>query len=209
MLVPVIGHAFVHAYRRRAQRLSERWVAAGFAIGSLCFFIGPFPGFVQLVGARADAWVFFIGSLFFTAAAGLELAHASIDRPNRDATWWSAAIQFVGTLFFNLSTADVLLSDLSAQQEDRLIWAPDVFGSTAFLASAILGYRASTPPRRMSAVNLVGCIFFGISAIASYVVPDTGSILDLAAANWNTALGALCFFAGALILARHSGGTTP
>ena len=50
-------------------------------IGSLCFFVGPFPGFVQLVGARADAWVFFIGSLFFTAAAALELVHATARPP--------------------------------------------------------------------------------------------------------------------------------
>jgi hypothetical protein len=207
--VIVIGHALVHSPRHADHRMSERWVAAGFAIGSLCFFVGPFPGFVQLVGARADAWVFFIGSLFFTAAAGLELTHATIDRPARDATWWSAAIQFAGTLFFNFSTADVLLADLSAQQEDRLIWAPDAFGSAAFLASAIIGYRASARPRTMAAVNLAGCIFFAISAVASYVVPDSGSILDLAAANWNTALGALCFFIGALMLARHHGGTTP
>ena len=61
----------------------------------------------------------------------------------------------------------------------------------------------------MAAVNLAGCVFFGISAVASYIVPDTGSTLDLAAANWNTALGALCFFVGALMLARHQGGTTP
>jgi hypothetical protein len=39
-----------------------------------------------------------------------------------------------------------------------------------------------------------------VSAIASYVVPSSGSTLDLAAANFTTALGALCFFIGALLL---------
>jgi hypothetical protein len=48
------------------------------------------------------------------------------------------------------------------------------------------------------AVNLLGCIFFGISAVAGYVVPATGSMLDQAAANWNTSLGAACFLACAL-----------
>ena len=48
------------------------------------------------------------------------------------------------------------------------------------------------------AVNLLGCIFFGVSAVAGYVVPSTGSIIDLAAANWNTSLGAACFLACAL-----------
>jgi YrhK-like protein len=181
-------------------RVSERWVAAGFGIGSVCFLVGPFPGFVQLVGARADAWVFFIGSVFFTAAAGLELLHASADRPSRDATWWAAAIQFAGTLFFNLSTGDVLRSDLSTLQEDRLVWAPDAFGSACFLISGVLAYSVSARPRTMAAFNLAGCVFFGIAAVASYIVPDTGSILDLAAANWTTALGAACFLAGAVML---------
>ena len=203
----MIGHALIHA-RRHAHPVSQRWIAAGFAIGSVCFFVGPFPGFVQLVGAGADAWVFFIGSIFFTASASVELVHATADRPRRDATWWSAAIQFAGTLFFNLSTGDVLRSDLSTLQEDRLIWAPDVFGSACFLVSGVLAYRVSSKPRTMAGINLAGCVFFGISAVASYVVPETGSILDLAAANWNTALGALCFLVGALMLARHHGGVT-
>jgi hypothetical protein len=48
------------------------------------------------------------------------------------------------------------------------------------------------------AVNLLGCVFFGISAVAGYVVPSTGSMLVQAAANWNTSLGAACFLACAL-----------
>jgi hypothetical protein len=189
--------------------VSERWVAVGFAIGSLCFFVGPFPGFLQLVGARADAWVFFVGSIFFTAAAALELLHATADRPTRDATWWSAAIQFAGTLFFNLSTGDALRSALSSRQEDRLVWTPDVFGSACFLISGAVAYRVSTKPRTMAGINLAGCVLFGIAAVASYIVPDTGSVLDLAAANWTTALGALCFLVGAIMLARHHRGVTP
>jgi hypothetical protein len=203
----VIGHALIHT-RHPVHPLSERWVAAGFGIGSVCFIVGPFPGFVELVGERADATVFFVGSLFFTSAAGLELRHATRDRPRRDATWWSAAVQFAGTLFFNVSTGAALLGDLSAQQENRLIWAPDVFGSTCFLVSAVLGYRATVGSHTMAAVNLAGCVFFGFSAIASFVVPDTGSILALAAANWNTAAGALCFLIGAVMLYRHSPATS-
>ena len=34
--------------------------------------------------------------------------------------------------------------------------------------------------------------------MAGYVVPTTGSMLDQAAANWNTSLGAACFLACAL-----------
>ncbi len=53
---------------------------------------------------------------------------------------------------------------------------------------------------RIAVINLVGCVLFGISAIASYVVPETGDALALAAANWSTSLGALCFLIGALML---------
>jgi hypothetical protein len=77
--------------------------------------------------------------------------------------------------------------------------------------SGAIAYRAS-PRRRwwgwlpvrggagwwQPGVNLLGCVFFGISAVAGYVVPSTGSMLDQAAANWNTSLGAACFLACAL-----------
>ena len=39
---------------------------------------------------------------------------------------------------------------------------------------------------------------FGIFAVAGYVVPSTGAMLDQAAVNWNTSLGAACFLACAL-----------
>jgi hypothetical protein len=178
-------------------------IALGFAIGSACFFIGPFPGVVELVGQGADGVIFFAGSVFFTSAAALELREATL-RLGRWATnpsWWSAAIQFAGTLLFNLNTYDAMRDGLSAEQENRLVFAPDLFGSACFLASGVLAYLAATgPEHRMAAVNLAGCVLFGISAIASYVVPSTGSVLDLAAVNWCTALGALCFFVGALML---------
>jgi YrhK-like protein len=209
----LIGHSLAVAHRPFARAVWDRWIAGGFAVGSACFFIGPFPGFVQLVGPGADGVVFFAGSIFFTLAAGLELREATLRRGGRwgaDPSWWSAAIQFVGTLLFNISTFTAMQDGLSTTQQNRLVWAPDVFGSAAFLISGALAYRVATgphllPARRdrdwtMAAVNLAGCVFFGISAIASYVVPSSGSVLDLAAANWTTALGAACFFAGALLL---------
>ena len=201
-----------------ARAVWDRWIAIGFAVGSVCFFVGPFPGFVQLVGPGADGVVFFVGSIFFTLAAGLEVREATLRRGRRwgsDPSWWSAAIQFVGTLLFNLSTFDAMQDGLNTTQENHLVWAPDVFGSAAFLISGALAYRVATGPRllpvrrnrdwNMAAVGLAGCVFFGISAVASYVVPSSGSVLDLAAANWTTALGAACFFAGALMLfPRHA-----
>ena len=52
---------------------------------------------------------------------------------------------------------------------------------------------------KITTVNLAGCILFGVSTIGGYVLPSTGDALDLALANAGTALGALCFLAGALM----------
>ena len=194
----------------------ERWMALFFALGSTCFLIGPFPGYVQVVGESADAITFFVGSILFTAGGALQSWLAWSDRhsPGGGAAWWAAIIQSAGTLFFNLTTYQAMDTALTSAEYDRLVWRPDWRGSICFLVSGAIAYRASSrhgwlPVRAgagwwQPAVNLLGCIFFGISAVAGYVVPSTGSMLDLAAANWNTSLGAACFLACALDT-LHSG----
>jgi hypothetical protein len=42
-------------------------------------------------------------------------------------------------------------------------------------------------------VNLLGCVLFGISAVAGYA--NAGQLLAAAAANWTTTVGAACFLA--------------
>ena len=187
----------------------ERWMALFFATGSLCFFVGPFPGYASLVGASAAAATFFAGSILFTVGGALQTWLA---RGGGRAAWWTATIQSAGTLFFNVTTYQALDTALSNPDYDRLVWRPDALGSICFLVSGAIAYGASPrrgwrPARRRSgwwepAVNLLGCVFFGIAAVAGYVVPSTGSILDLAAANWNTSLGAACFEACALATLR-------
>ena len=105
-------------------------------------------------------------------------------------------------------TYQALHTSLSNANYNRLVWRPDVFGSICFLVSGAIAYRASArrgwlPGRGRSgwwepSTNLLGCIFFGISAIAGSLVPSTGSLLSLAWANWNTALGAAGFLSCAL-----------
>src|SRR3954454_19951946 len=53
------------------------------------------------------------------------------------AAWWAAAIQFAGTIFFNATTFRALQTALSDPSYDRLVWRPDVFGSTCFLVSGL------------------------------------------------------------------------
>ena len=189
----------------------ERWMARAFAVGSACFLVGPFPGYAELVGDHADALTFFIGSIFFTTGGALQSVGAWPGRraPGAGAAgWWAAIVQSAGTLFFNRSTFKAIDTGFSSASYNRLVWRPDALGSICFLVSGAIAYAAS--PRRgwlpartgpgwwQPAVNMLGCIFFGISAVAGYVVPSSGSILDLAAANFNTSLGAACFLACAL-----------
>jgi YrhK-like protein len=186
----------------------ERWMALLFLAGSLCFLIGPFPGYASLVGDRADAVTFFVGSVLFTAGGALQVWVARPERHLSDAgraAWWAAVVQSAGTLFFNVTTFRALQTALSSSEYDRLVWRPDALGSVCFLISGVIAYRASArqgwlPTRKgrgwwEPGVNLIGCVLFGISAVAGHVVPTTGSMLDQAASNWTTALGAACFLA--------------
>ncbi len=182
-----------------------------FACGSLGFLIAPFPGFAGLVGDAADAVVFFVASIMFTAGGALQTWLAFPGRRARGAgrsAWRAATVQSVGTVFFNVTTYRAMHTALSSQTYDRLVWRPDALGSICFLASGAIAYRACARrgwlPQRGEpgwwepALNLMGCIFFAIAAVAGYVVPSRGSVLDLAAANWNTALGAACFLSCAV-----------
>ncbi|MGZ4169813.1 MAG: hypothetical protein ACXVRN_00455 [Solirubrobacteraceae bacterium] len=192
----------------------RRWMALCFALGSTCFLVGPFPGYAQLVGDSAVGVTFFGGSILFTSGGAIQSWLAWPDRHSPDggrAGWWSSIIQSAGTLFFNVTTYQSMHTALTSSEYNRLVWRPDWRGSICFLVSGAIAYHASArrgwhgwlPARGgvgwwQPAINLLGCVFFGISAVAGYVVPSTGSMLDQAAANWNTSLGAACFLACAV-----------
>ena len=197
--------------RERVRPPAELWMAWAFALGSTCFLVGPIPFYATLVGARADALTFFVGSILFTAGGALQswlaAPRRAADAPGR-AAWWTAIVQSLGTLFFNVTTFRALQVTLSDPHYDRLVWRPDAYGSICFLVSGAIAYRASARrgwrPRRAGpgwwqpGVNLLGCVFFGIAAVAGYVVGSSTSELNQAAANGMTAAGAACFLACAV-----------
>ena len=88
----MIGHALTVRPTPETRAVWDRWIGLGFAIGSsaqialfaapvlvlLSFFVGPFPGVINLVGAKADAIIFFVGSIFFTVAALLEVREGTL-----------------------------------------------------------------------------------------------------------------------------------
>jgi hypothetical protein len=186
-------------------------MALFFVGGSTCFLVGPFPGYANLVGDSADSVTFFVGSVLFTVGGALQALIAFGERHSAGAgraAWWAAAIQFAGTLFFNVTTYRAMHTALSNSEYNTLVWRPDAVGSICFLVSGVIAYRVSARHGWLPArggrgwwepsINLLGCILFGISAVAGHVVPSTGSMIDQAASNWNTSLGAACFLACAL-----------
>lgn len=183
------------------------WIGVLFMVGSACFALGAAPGYAKLVGAHADGVTYFVGSIFFTSAAFLQFREAatgtSLDR-------WACGVQLVGTLFFNASTGHALVSNLSAAESNQTVWRPDALGSICFLVASELAVIAvghhwiSWRPHLLAwwiaMLNMVGSIAFGVSAVASYVVVDSGLLRNAQRANLGTFVGAVCFFVGALLL---------
>ena len=48
--------------------------------------------------------------------------------------------------------------------------------------------------------NLIGSVAFGVSAVADHINPSAGQLHHAERSNLGTFIGALCFFAGALLL---------
>jgi hypothetical protein len=176
-----------------------------FIIGSTFFAMGTSPGFASFAGAGAANVLCFVGSWFFTSAAWIQLVRSG---PDGSVEWRSAAVQFVGTVLFNVSTAASVWAH-AVMAERRLVWAPDATGSLAFLVSAVLGIVAVTAsvgrwvPKsrdwRAQWVNMIGCIAFAASAVGAFVY-KSGSTADEALASLGTFIGALCFLAAAVLV---------
>lgn len=168
------------------------------------------------------------GGLFFNAGGYASLLQA-VNAPRQDSTsaslatrhwrWWSyepgridwlsTFLLFVGTLVFGVNLVGSLLQGLSVQQENELVWAPDLIGCTIFLVSGHLALvevchgRPRALPRDLGwwivAVNQLGSALFMASALADFTRPATGSVLNIDIANWGTLTGALCFSVGGVL----------
>jgi hypothetical protein len=191
-----------------------------FMVGSACFALGSAPFFSSVASAAVCGAIFFVGSLFFTSAGFSQFVQVVNTPPRptrrlvawelRRADWWAAVIQSIGTLWFNINTFNALRTGLTVQQQNLRIWTPDFIGSICFLVASELAlivvcHRAVCVQRAstdwwIAAINLLGSIFFMASALAAFVLPDTGDLVDATLANTGTFLGALCFFWAARLL---------
>jgi hypothetical protein len=201
-------------------------VAALFVVGSSCFALGALPLYANAVGPAADGVTYFVGSVFFTSAALLQvlLSAGVIRADQRPRTsirwrsrvrtgsrpeWWAGVVQFVGTLMFNISTYSAMQQGLTATQAQRRVWTPDARGCIAFLIASALVYADVRRPWlqwrprdltwSVAMLNMTGSIAFAISALGAYVVPSTGDAASLVLDNLGTFVGGLCFLFGALL----------
>jgi hypothetical protein len=186
------------------------WMDALFIVGSGFFALGSAPGFSSLASAEVVVVTFFVGSIFFTSAATLQYLGTTDGRwwswRPADIAWAAAAIQLVGTLWFNVNTFAARNPGLDAEEADVRIWTPDYIGSVCFLVASGLAVAAlghppwrDRRPWRVAGLNLAGSVFFMGAAIAAFVLPETDDLLDATLANSGTFLGAVCFLVAARI----------
>lgn len=204
-------------------------VACLFIIGSTLFALGSVPAYVNAVGTTADSVTYFVGSIFFTAASFAQLMQAQtpamteVDSDSQhqraairfrawlphDRNWLAAITQFPGTVFFNISTLAALVHNATVKQQDRRIWRPDFYGSTLFLVASVfailaigrfLSFRPRSLPWWIAWLNMIGSILFMASALASYILPSTGELINSQVSIVGTLLGAACFLVGAILM---------
>ena len=210
--------------RWRPRDLAWR-IGALFVVGSFLFALGSFPPYFNVIDPRVVAVTFAAGSVFFTAAGYSQFLQALnegsdtfrlVGAKTADIVWWAATVQLAGTIFFNISTFGALAAGLDTEQVNRLVWAPDIFGSIAFLVASALAWaslvgfrwavRRDDADWWINLLNAVGSVFFMLSAIAALTLPTTGEMVNIVIVNAGTFLGAACFLAGGYLLWPPAGG---
>jgi len=210
------------------------WIGIVFALGALLFMAGSVlslaPAIVQELSLEANTInaIFFIGSIPFTTAAYLQLYQAANAKeferlgtsdPQRtvlvgwqphNVGWLSCALQFLGTLLFNVNTFDAMIPGLNWMQQDLEIWVPNFAGSVLFLASGYLAFAETChahfawKPASISwwvtLVNLLGCVAFMISAAFAFVPPKPFAGDALTISVIFTLIGAIGFLIGSLLM---------
>lgn len=198
--------------------------STGFIAGSIMYLY-----FGNLLSDFTKNLTFFIGSIFFTSAAYLqylESINADITNknyfnkakkkwvwfafPHKNLGFLSSASQLVGTILFNINTFNPLYFNLTFLEEDLFIWVPNMIGSILFLTASFFAWleiykdKHLKPFRSISWwviwINILGSVFFQLSAIKSYVCLNSGKLVGSTASLEYTLYGAVCFFIAAYLL---------
>jgi len=230
--LPTIGfkNPWVHFWRPASLTW---WVAVLFTIGSVLFSVGgyaiTFPqnaAPVLVTGMTVD-WIFFIGSIFFTAASVcqvMEVVKAGdteglyADEKPPPLLWqpkrigyMACLVQLLGAIMFNFNTGNAFISDLNWIQQDVLIWSPNIIGCICFLIASRLaymevchaywGWHPGNIEWWITSLNLLGSLGFIISALYSLpVAPGDSSVTFSGLSAFFTFQGAVCFLIASYLL---------
>jgi hypothetical protein len=210
------------------------WIGIVFSLGALLFMLGcllvlaPEIAGKWTLGPNTVNAVFFAGSIPFTTAAYLQLfqsANAGAftvqgqPSPRRrlvfgwrphEIGWLGCALQFAGTLLFNINTFDAMLPGMDWLQQDLVIWGPDFVGSILFLASGYLAFTETChkhwawKPGNLSwwitFINFLGCVAFMIAAVFAFVPPSAPEFDAAIISVVFTLVGGACFLVGSLLM---------
>ena len=197
-------------------RLLNLVAAIAFTIGGSLFALGAALAELGTADPTAPACVYFAGGLFFNTGGYASVLQVINPRGQDGWRWWawepervawvSAALLFAGTILFGVNLADSFIQGITAKQENRLIWAPDMVGCVLFIVSGHLALsqicrrRVCWKPRQLdwwiAMLNQVGSYLFLISALAALTNPQTSNVVNEALRDWGT-------FGGALFRARR------
>ncbi|MFP5359160.1 MAG: hypothetical protein ACLGHM_01470 [Actinomycetes bacterium] len=189
--------------------------AVGYALGSVCFFLGPWPWYVALVGPVAANATFVVGSLLFAAAGAVQLLLTGRTPRRAFATrggvldWSSAVLHLVGAALFTVSTTAAVVAALETPDADGIGWNADAWGSAAFVLAGMLALAALQRRHELwdmgartpgtTWLTVFGSLAFATSTIGASFVPQSVAIVGLGWPDVGTVVGAGCFFAAAVV----------
>jgi hypothetical protein len=196
--------------------------ATSFTLGGTLFAIGALMAQLGVGSLPDDDLVYLVGGFFFSVGGYVSMLQAGntptdiaadgslgsarwrwLTFAPRNIGWLSAAVLFVGTLFFAVSLVAAFASGLTPRQSNGWIWLPDMAGCVCFLVSGHLALVEVGHGRIWRVVNdlewwivginQVGSILFFLAGLAAFVRPATSAPVNLALVNWGTFAGAVCF----------------
>jgi hypothetical protein len=202
--------------------------ATAFILGGALFALGALLAQLDVGSAWDVDVVYLVGGVFFSVGGYVSVLQASntptdIDQDGslssarwswfrfepRNIGWLSAAVLFIGTLFFGVSLVSAFAEGLTARQSNGWIWVPDIVGCVCFLVSGHLALVEVGHGRIWRVVNdlgwwivganQLGSILFFLAGLAAFTRPATSTALNLGMVDWGTFAGAACFVVGGVL----------
>lgn len=198
-----------------APRDSGWWVANTFIVGSVLFGLGAafplipnFPVEIINVVYLAGSSLYLVGAVV-QAIQGRRMRINDRDDPQAtrrfaDRNSRAAAIQAFGAILFQTSMTGALIRSLTTVQQEAVIWVPDLVGALCFVTASSIFFSLRYPiqqrqdnrqsARFLALLNILGSVFFVLSAIGAYIIPLTDQTFYPELANIGTFVGAIFFF---------------